>query len=54
MHSAATLMRRNQSFAEERMEFARLFSTGEPQSGLASFLRKEPPDFSASNIVEIV
>lgn len=55
MHSAATLMRRNRhSYAEERIEFARLFSTGEPQRGLAAFLRKEPLDFSSGNIVEIV
>jgi hypothetical protein len=54
LHSAATLTRRSHSYVGERIEFARLFSTGEPQSGLAAFLRKEPLDFASRNIVEIV
>lgn len=45
--SAAALLRtRHGGAALERSEFTRLFSTGEPQLGLARFLGKLPLDFS--------
>ena len=53
LHSAASLIRLA-SQPGERIEFARLFSTGEPQRGLGRFLSKQPLEFSSSNIVEIL
>jgi hypothetical protein len=52
--SAARLVRSSRSMAGERFEFARLFSTGEPGRGLASFLQKTPPPFQEATVVEIV
>jgi hypothetical protein len=46
LDSAAKLIRGGGAYSMERIEFARLFSTGEPQRGLARFLGKEPLDFS--------
>ncbi len=43
--SAASLLRARGGDAAERAEFARLFASGEPQRGLASFLEKRAPDF---------
>lgn len=54
MASAALLLRnRHGGIAMERYEFARLFSTGEPQTGLARFLSKQPLDFSETTEWEI-
>jgi hypothetical protein len=52
--SAARLTRTGRSESGERIEFARLFSTGEPQSGLRSFLNKTKLDFTSSRIVETI
>lgn len=52
--SAAMLLRNQHGGAIlERSEFARLFSTGEPQEGLRRFLAKQPLDFSATTEWEI-
>ena len=45
LDSAATLIRSRGGDALERAEFARLFGTGEPQTGLGAFLTKQPPTF---------
>ena len=45
LDSAASLIARRGGDALERAEFARLFATGEPQIGLAAFLRKEKPNW---------
>ncbi|HEX6161554.1 MAG TPA: hypothetical protein VF111_15365 [Thermoanaerobaculia bacterium] len=45
LDSAAELIRRRGGDLVERTEFARLFAAGEPQQGLAAFLRKTRPDF---------
>ena len=45
LDSAAMLIGRRGGDALERAEFARLFSMGEPQRGLRSFLEKRRPQF---------
>ena len=45
--SAAELIRHQGGDALERAEFARLFATGEPQTGLAAFLNKRRPEWRA-------
>lgn len=45
LDSAAALIDRRGGDALERAEFARLFSMGEPQRGLRSFLEKRRPPF---------
>lgn len=53
--ASATFLLRNRLAGGilERFEFARLFSTGEPQEGLRRFLTKQPLDFSATTEWEI-
>lgn len=52
--SAARLIRTSRNESGERIEFARLFSTGEPQRGLRNFLNKKKLDFSSGRIVETI
>jgi hypothetical protein len=46
LDSAATLIRSRGGDRLERAEFARLFATGEPQTGLGAFLAKKSPRYS--------
>lgn len=54
LDAAASLVRTNRTEAGERIEFARLFSSGEPQRGLTHFLNKSPLDFSAEVTLETI
>jgi enoyl-CoA hydratase/carnithine racemase len=46
LDEAAALIRGRGGDVTERLAFARLFATGEPQRGLAAFLEKRRPDWN--------
>ena len=46
LDTAAVLIRSRGGDTLERAEFARLFATGEPQTGLGAFLAKKSPRYS--------